>query len=61
MAEQWYWCLDHGAAERAEAGGCAPDRRLGPYASREEAENWKAQFEARNKAWDAADKEWEEG
>ena len=45
MAEQWYWCLDHGAAERAEAGGCAPDRRLGPYASREEAENWKAQFE----------------
>jgi hypothetical protein len=56
--QQWFWCLDHNAAEPGE-GGCPPDRRLGPYPSKEAAENWKEQFEARNKAWDDADAEWE--
>jgi hypothetical protein len=58
--EQWYWCLDHNAAEPA-TGSCPPDRKLGPYPSRDAAEHWKEQFEARNKAWDDADREWEEG
>ena len=35
------------------------DRRLGPYPSRDAAEHWKEQFEARNEVWDAADAEWE--
>ena len=56
--QEWYWCLEHKAAERAE-GGCPPDRRLGPYPSRDAAEHWKEQVEARNEAWEAADREWE--
>ena len=56
-AEEWYWCLEHKVAEPAE-GGCPPDRRLGPYPSREAAEHWKEQFDARNEAWDAEDEEW---
>jgi len=57
---QWYWCLDHNAAEPADSP-CPPDRRWGPYPTREAAEHWKEKVEARNEAWDAADKEWEEG
>jgi hypothetical protein len=57
---QWYWCLDHNAAEPAD-NPCPPDRRWGPYPSREAAEHWKEQVAARNEEWDAADKEWEEG
>jgi hypothetical protein len=54
---EWYWCLEHKAAERGD-GGCPPDRRLGPYPSREAAEHWKEIVEARNEAWDAADRSW---
>ena len=55
--QEWYWCLEHKAAERAD-GGCPPDRRLGPYPSREAAEHWKERVEARNEAWDAEDRSW---
>jgi hypothetical protein len=55
---EWFWCLEHEAAEPAD-GSCPPDRRLGPYPSRDAAEHWKEQFEARNRAWDAADADWE--
>jgi hypothetical protein len=54
---EWYWCLAHKVAETAD-GGCPPDRRLGPYPSREAAEHWKEQVEARNQAWEAEDEEW---
>ena len=54
---EWYWCLAHKTAETAD-GGCPPDRRLGPYPSREAAEHWKERVEARNEAWDAEDEEW---
>ena len=57
---QWYWCLDHSAAEPADSP-CPPDRRWGPYPSREAAEHWREKVESRNEAWDAADKAWEEG
>jgi hypothetical protein len=57
-SDQWFWCLQHKVAEPAD-GRCPPDRRLGPYPSREAAANWKEQFEARNEAWDKADREWE--
>ena len=60
MAEEWFWCLEHKAAEPGEEG-CPPDRRLGPYPTRAAAEHWKEQFDARNKAWDDEDKAWEEG
>jgi hypothetical protein len=54
---EWYWCLEHKAAERAD-GGCPPDRRLGPYPSREAAEHWKERVDARNETWDAEDRSW---
>jgi hypothetical protein len=57
-AQEWFWCLEHDSAEPADHA-CPPDRRLGPYPSRAAAEHWKEQFEARNRAWDEADAEWE--
>jgi hypothetical protein len=56
--EEWYWCLDHKAAEPADRA-CPPDHRLGPYPSRDAAEHWKEQVDARNEQWDAEDKAWE--
>jgi hypothetical protein len=56
-ATEWYWCLDHKAAEPA-TGGCPPDRRWGPYPSKDAAEHWKERVDARNEAWDADDEEW---
>jgi hypothetical protein len=58
--QQWYWCLQHEQPEPADSG-CPPDRRLGPYPTRDAAEHWKEQFDARNKAWDADDAAWEGG
>jgi hypothetical protein len=53
-ADEWYWCLDHRAV--APAGpACPPDRRLGPYPSRDAAEHWKDTVDARNEKWDAED------
>jgi len=31
---------------------------MGPYESREAAENWKDTVESRNDEWDKADREW---
>jgi hypothetical protein len=56
--EEWYCGLDHKAAEPADTA-CPPDRRLGPYPSRDAAEHWKEQVEARNEKWDAEDEAWE--
>ena len=52
--DEWYWCLDHGAAEPADSG-CPPGRRLGPYPSKTSAEHWKEKVEAHNQQWDAED------
>ena len=57
MPGSWYWCLKHGRAEEAQ-GACAPEDRMGPYESREEAEHWKERVEARNEKWDREDREW---
>ena len=56
--QQWYWCLHHHAVE-SEDTACSPGRRLGPYPTREAAENWKEQADARNEKWDASDEDWE--
>lgn len=58
--EEWYFDLERGIAVPASERGHA-DHMLGPYRTRGEAENWKATVEARNEAWDEADKEWDEG
>lgn len=56
--EQWYWCLEH--EKVVDAGDpCPPDRKMGPYGSREEAANWQGKVEARNDKWDAEDRQWE--
>jgi hypothetical protein len=46
----WYYCLIH---QRVEHGaGCANTNRLGPYASRKEAERALQTAQERNEAWD---------
>lgn len=55
--EKWYWCLEHERAEpRKEA--CARDRRLGPYPSKQAAENWRELHEQREERWQEQDEEW---
>ncbi|TDE13495.1 SPOR domain-containing protein [Jiangella asiatica] len=52
----WYWCLDHEAVEPVD--GCPNDRRLGPYETREEAQDAIARARARTEQQDAIDREW---
>lgn len=46
----WYWCLADGRVEPHD--GCPADRRLGPYATREEAADALARAQQRNDAWE---------
>jgi hypothetical protein len=47
---QWYFCLIH---QRTEHGpGCPDAERLGPYATREEADQALQTAAERNEAWD---------
>jgi len=48
--EEWYFCLDHRTVEPAD--GCRAAVRLGPYPTREEAEQALETVERRNDAWD---------
>ncbi len=58
MAEhEWYWCVDHNAAEPADRA-CSAEYRMGPYASRDAAEHWREQVALRNDKWDRDDREW---
>ena len=55
----WWWCLEHKTVE--QGSGCPNMKRLGPYASREEAEAAPARVAARTAeqdAIDAADDDW---
>lgn len=47
---QWYYCLDHKAVEPYDA--CKADSRLGPYATREDAQHALEKAAERNEAWD---------
>ncbi|MGY1855962.1 hypothetical protein [Modestobacter sp. SYSU DS0290] len=58
-AGPWFYCLKHHAVETRD--GCAERHRLGPFETREEAEQALAKVAERNEAADAADREWEEG
>jgi hypothetical protein len=53
MTGPWYWCLDHAAVEPQD--GCSNDRRMGPYATREEAELAIDRARARSEEWDRED------
>lgn len=59
MGDEWYYCVRHRRVEPAL--GCPFKDRLGPYASREEAEQALVTAQRRTEAWDEADEEWEEG
>jgi hypothetical protein len=48
---EWYWDLHRNKAVPASERG-AFDHVLGPYKSREEAENWSAKVEERNEGWE---------
>ncbi len=55
---EWYWDLHRNMAVPASERG-AGDHVLGPYASRHEAENWKAKVDERNEGWEGDDEAWE--
>jgi hypothetical protein len=50
MAEEYYYCLEHKTVETKD--GCREADRLGPYASREEAEHALEKVQERNEEWD---------
>ena len=50
-SDGWYWCLQHGRAERVADSSCPPDDRLGPYESKDAAEHWKERVDARDEKW----------
>lgn len=55
---QWWWDLVGGRAVSDEERG--PDMDLlGPYPTKEAAENWRVTHELREEAWKEEDKRWE--
>lgn len=50
MADQYFWCLTHHTVE--EANGCRAGDHLGPYPTREAAQNALETAAERNDAWD---------
>ncbi len=50
MSSQWWYCLKHSTVEGDE--GCANADRMGPYASREEAERAIQSAATRTHEWD---------
>jgi len=53
---QWWYCLKHHTVESGDQV-CKASDRLGPYATREEAEHALERVAERNEKWDAED-EW---
>jgi hypothetical protein len=51
--QSWWYCLNHGTVEHGP--GCPGKDRLGPYATREEAEHALDRVRERNEEWDAQD------
>jgi len=50
MADRYYFCLEHHSVEGI--AGCRAADRLGPYASRGEAERALEKVAERNETWD---------
>ena len=57
MDDEWYYCVEHGEVEPAL--GCPVKDRLGPYATREEAELALERARQRTEQWDKEDEAWE--
>ncbi len=57
MPDSYYYCLKHHAVESED--GCKAADRLGPYASRDEAERALEKVEKRNDDWDN-DPDWKD-
>ena len=57
--DSWYWDLQLQRAVPAADRG-AGDHLLGPYATRADAENWKAKVEERNEGWEEDDEAWDQ-
>ena len=58
MSDTWWWSLkDQRAVTGAERG--KDEDVLGPYPSKEAAENWKETSAQRDQAWKAEDERWE--
>jgi hypothetical protein len=55
---EWYFDLERGIAVPASERGHS-DHMLGPYPTKGQAENWKANTDARNDAWDDEDERWD--
>lgn len=51
--QRWWFCLRHSAAEHGP--GCPNRVRLGPYPSREAAENALQTVQERNEEWESDD------
>ncbi|MFD4988854.1 hypothetical protein [Streptomyces sp. NPDC058374] len=47
---EWYYCLEHGTVE--EGPQCPAKNRLGPYPTRQEAENAMSTAAERNQSWE---------
>lgn len=58
MTGQYYYDLGTGEITQGKVRGAA--NRMGPYDSREEAEQALAAAAARNEAWEAEDRAWED-
>jgi hypothetical protein len=56
MSEQqsWWYCTKHNTVE-PDDGACPGKDKLGPYATREEAEHALETVQRRNEDWDKAD------
>jgi hypothetical protein len=55
----WFWCMRHGTVEPED--GCAARHRLGPYATRQEAEQALQSVAEREERLSAEDQAWDEG
>jgi hypothetical protein len=49
--KRWWFCLKHNSVE--QGAGCPGKDRLGPYATKEEAQNALETVKRRNEEWDA--------
>ena len=61
LDNRWYYNVDTGKAEKGPARRGFLESRLGPYATREEAERGLDELHRRNAVMDEKDKRWEEG
>lgn len=59
--DRWYYNVDEGRAEQGPAKRGYLTTRLGPYATKEEAERGLDELHRRNERMDEEDRQWEEG